>query len=68
MTVLLPYLELLQLSWMMYLIREVFIYLMIINFVSIIMYTNRRLFWGALMFVIYFTMSVDGYFQIGIFT
>lgn len=53
---------------MMYLIREAFIYLMMINFVSIIMYTNRRLFWGALMFVIYFMMSVDGYFQIGIFT
>lgn len=53
---------------MMYLIPEAFLYLMVINFVSIIMYTNRRLFWGALMFVVYFAMSVDGYFQLGVFT
>jgi nicotinamide mononucleotide transporter len=53
---------------MMRLNPEAWIYLMVINTTSLIMYTKRKLYLGALMFALYLIMSIDGYFQFGIFS
>ena len=53
---------------MMRLNPEAWIYLIVINCTSLLMYTRRKLYLGALMFALYLLMSIDGYFQLGIFS
>ena len=51
-------------TWlMMYQVHACWLYLMAVNLLSIFIYFRRRLFIAACMFVLYFIMSVDGYFQ-----
>jgi nicotinamide riboside transporter PnuC len=51
-------------TWlMMYQVHACWLYLMAVNAISIFIYFRRRLFIAAIMFVLYFIMSVDGYFQ-----
>lgn len=67
----LPFLDALVASWgmlatwlMMYQIHECWLYLIAVNILSIFIYFRRRLNLAACMFVLYFIMSVDGYFQL----
>ena len=53
---------------MMIPVHEAWLYFICINFVSIIMYAYRKLFFGAMMFFIYLIMSIDAYFTFGIFS
>ncbi|MCC6600196.1 MAG: nicotinamide mononucleotide transporter, partial [Crocinitomicaceae bacterium] len=48
-------------------VHENWLYFIVINLTSAYMYTRRKMYLGALMFVFYFVMSLDGYFQFGIF-
>lgn len=48
-------------------IHENWLYFIAINAVSIYIYTKRKLYFGALMFLIYFMMAIDGYFELKIF-
>jgi nicotinamide mononucleotide transporter len=51
-------------TWlMMYQVHACWLYLMAVNLLSIFIYFRRRLFIAAWIFVLYFIMSVDGYFQ-----
>ena len=52
-------------TWlMMYQVHTCWLYLMAVNALSIFIYFRRRLFLAACMFVLYFIMSIDGYFQL----
>ena len=52
-------------TWlMMYQVHACWLYLMAVNSLSIFIYFRRRLFIAACMFVLYFIMSIDGYFQL----
>lgn len=53
---------------MMFFIREAFLYFIVINFVSIIMYSLRKMYLGAFMFLVYLLMSIDGFFQLDWFS
>jgi nicotinamide mononucleotide transporter len=53
---------------MMRLNPEAWIYLIVINSTSLLMYAKRKLYLGALMFALYLLMSIDGYFQLGLFS
>lgn len=53
---------------MMFLIREAFLYFIFINTVSIVMYTMRKMYFGAFMFLVYLLMSIDGFFQLSWFS
>ena len=66
-----PILDAFMASWgmlatwlMMYQVHACWLYLMAVNFLSIFIYFRRRLFLAACMFVLYFIMSIDGYFQL----
>ncbi len=48
-------------------VHENWLYFILINALSIYIYFQRQLFLGALMYVLYFFMAIDGYFQLGIF-
>jgi nicotinamide mononucleotide transporter len=51
-------------TWLMVnYVHESWLYLMTINALSIIIYSLRKLYIGAAMYVLYFVMSVDGYFR-----
>jgi nicotinamide riboside transporter PnuC len=52
-------------TWlMMYQVHTCWLYLMAVNALSIFIYFRRRLYLAACMFVLYFIMSIDGYFQL----
>jgi nicotinamide mononucleotide transporter len=66
-----PILDALVASWgmlatwlMMYQVHACWLYLLAVNALSIFIYSRRRLFTAACMFVLYFIMSIDGYFQL----
>ncbi len=48
-------------------VHENWLYFIVINAASIYIYTRRKLYFGALMFLLYLMMSIDGYFQLNIF-
>lgn len=51
-------------TWLMVnYVHESWLYLGAINALSIVIYLKRRLYIGAVMFVIYLAMSADGYFE-----
>jgi nicotinamide mononucleotide transporter PnuC len=65
-----PLMDALMASWgmlatwlMMYQIHECWLYLIAVNVLSFFMYFKRRLFAAAIMFAIYFILSIDGYFR-----
>jgi nicotinamide mononucleotide transporter len=43
------------------------IYFIVVNVLSILLYARRRLFVACLMYVVYLVMSLDGYLEIGLF-
>lgn len=47
---------------MMIPVHEAWLYFIAINSVSIFMYTQRKLFIGAIMFAVYLLLSIKGYF------
>jgi nicotinamide mononucleotide transporter len=49
-------------------VHENWLYFIGINAISIYIYTKRKLFFGAAMFLIYLLMAIDGYFQFNLFT
>jgi nicotinamide mononucleotide transporter len=52
-------------TWlMMFQVHSCWLYLIAVNALSIFIYFRRRLYLAACMFVLYFIMSVDGYFQL----
>lgn len=52
-------------TWlMMFQVHACWLYLLAVNGLSIFIYYRRRLFIATCMFVLYFIMSVDGYFQL----
>lgn len=53
---------------MMCLIHEAWLYWIVINGVSVILYMNKKLYFGVFMFLIYLFMSIDAYFRFGILT
>ena len=66
-----PYLDAMVASWgmlatwlMMYQVHACWLYLLAVNTLSIFIYFRRRLYVAACMFVLYFIMSIDGYFQL----
>lgn len=51
-------------TWlMMYQVHASWLYLMVVNAVSIFMYSKRRLYIASCMFVLYLFMSIDGYYH-----
>ena len=69
-----PYLDALVASWgmlatwlMMYHVHECWLYLLAVNALSIFIYFRRRLNVAACMFVLYFFMSIDGFFELHFF-
>jgi nicotinamide mononucleotide transporter len=55
-------------TWqMMNFVHENWLYFIAINATSVFLYVKRKLYIGALMFVIYLLMSFDGYFELNIF-
>jgi nicotinamide mononucleotide transporter len=65
-----PYLDALVASWgmlatwlMMYQVHACWLYLLAVNTISIFIYFRRRLYVATCMFVIYFILSIDGYFE-----
>lgn len=53
-------------TWLMVnFVPENWLYFIIINAASIVLYSLRGLYFGALMFVVYLLMSIDGYFELG---
>ena len=69
-----PYLDALVASWgmlatwlMMYHVHECWLYLLAVNVLSIFIYFRRRLNVAACMFVLYFLMSIDGFFELHFF-
>lgn len=56
-------------TWlMMNFVHENWLYFIVINLVCIYLFAGRKLYWSAGMFVIYFLMAIDGYWQLGWFT
>jgi nicotinamide mononucleotide transporter len=53
---------------MMIPVKEAWLYLIVINCTSLFMYTKRKLYYGAFMFLVYLIMSIDGYFNFGWFS
>lgn len=52
-------------TWlMMYQVHACWLYLMAVNVLSIFLFYRRRLYAATLMFVLYFILSVDGYFTL----
>jgi len=55
-------------TWlMMNFVHENWLYFIVLNAASIALYANRRLYKASLMFVLYLFMSIDAYWQLGIF-
>jgi nicotinamide mononucleotide transporter len=55
-------------TWlMMYQIHACWLYLLAVNALSFFIYLRRRLYVAACMFVLYFILSIDGYFQMNWF-
>jgi nicotinamide mononucleotide transporter len=53
-------------TWLMVnFVPENWLYFIIINAASIVLYSLRGLYFGTLMFVVYLLMSIDGYFELG---
>jgi nicotinamide mononucleotide transporter len=56
-------------TWlMMYQVHECWIYLMVVNLLSIFIYYRRNLYAATVMYGIYLIMSIDGYWQLNWFT
>lgn len=56
-------------TWIMvHYIHENWIYFIVINALSIYMYSKREMWLSAAMFLLYLVMSLDGYFYLGLFT
>ncbi|MFZ4783924.1 MAG: nicotinamide riboside transporter PnuC [Flavobacteriales bacterium] len=53
---------------MMIPVKEAWLYFMVINTTSLFMYAQRKLYYGAFMFLVYLAMSIDGYFIFGWFS
>jgi nicotinamide mononucleotide transporter len=51
---------------MMMFVPENWLYFMVINALSIVLYWRRRLYWGSFMFVVYLVLAIEGYFDIGL--
>jgi nicotinamide mononucleotide transporter len=50
-------------TWlMMYQVHACWLYLLVVNLLSIFLFYSRRLYAATLMFVLYFILSIDGYF------
>jgi nicotinamide mononucleotide transporter len=69
-----PYLDAMVASWgmlatwlMMYQVHACWLYLLAVNTLSIFIYFRRRLYVAACMFVLYFFMSIDGFFELHFF-
>lgn len=55
-------------TWMMMnFVHENWLYFIAVNIASIILFSMRKLYLGAIMFVVYLLMSIDGYFELHIF-
>ncbi|MBX7051190.1 MAG: nicotinamide riboside transporter PnuC [Flavobacteriales bacterium] len=55
-------------TWLMVnYVHENWLYFIMINSLSVIIYVRRRLFIGAAMFMLYLLMSIDGYFALKMF-
>jgi nicotinamide mononucleotide transporter len=55
-------------TWMMMnFVHENWLYFIVVNIASILLFSMRKLYIGAIMFVIYLLMSIDGYFELHIF-
>lgn len=55
-------------TWMMMnFVHENWLYFIAVNMTSIVLFSMRKLYLGALMFVVYLLMSIDGYFELQIF-
>jgi nicotinamide mononucleotide transporter len=51
-------------TWLMiHLVHENWIYWIVINSVSIYLYYRRKLYLGALLFIVYLLLALDGYFE-----
>lgn len=51
-------------TWLMiHLVHENWIYWIVINAVSIYLYYRRKLYLGALLFIVYLLLAIDGYFE-----
>jgi len=69
-----PYLDAMVASWgmlatwlMMYQVHACWLYLLAVNTLSIFIYFRRRLYVAACMFVLYFFLSIDGFFELHFF-
>ena len=55
-------------TWMMMnFVHENWLYFIVVNIASIILFSMRKLYLGAFMFVVYLLMAIDGYFELHIF-
>jgi nicotinamide mononucleotide transporter len=55
-------------TWLMVnYVHENWLYFIMINLISIFIYTKRKLFVGAAMYVLYLIMAIDGFFELKIF-
>jgi len=51
-------------TWLMiHLVHENWLYWIVINSVSIYLYYRRKLYLGALLFIVYLLLAIDGYFE-----
>lgn len=56
-------------TWLMVnFVHENWLYWIVIDLVSVYLYYKRGMVFGALLFVLYTLMAVDGYFSLGLFT
>lgn len=56
-------------TWlMMNFVHENWLYFILVNSISIFLFSRRKLYWSAIMFAIYLLMSIDGYFMLNWFT
>jgi nicotinamide mononucleotide transporter len=55
-------------TWMMMnFVHENWLYFIVVNIASILLFSMRKLYLGAFMFVVYLMMAIDGYFELQIF-
>ena len=56
-------------TWLMVnFVHENWLYWIIIDFVAIFLYVRRKLYFGALLFLIYTFLAIDGFFNLSLFT
>lgn len=53
---------------MMNFVHANWLYFIVVNSVSLLLYFNRKLYFAAAMFLVYLVMAIDGYFRLSIFT